>query len=68
MPLTWIGDVGCEGREHKRESFQNTRHGSGGDALLLGIELVDQFHDGGNTRVEVPARFEILGDLAEGLV
>ena len=44
------------------------RHGGGGDVLLLGVELVDQLHDGGDAGVEVPAGFEILGDLAEGLV
>ena len=44
------------------------RHGAGGDVLLFGVEQVDQLHDGGDAGVEVPAGFEILGDLAQGLV
>src|SRR5450432_807048 len=57
-----------ERRHQQGEYFQNLRHRGRVDILLFDVEHVDQFHDRGNAGVEVPAGFEIVRHLPDGLV
>ncbi len=41
---------------------------TGGELRIRGLDIVHQFHDGGNAGVEVPAALEIVRDLGNRLV
>ncbi len=63
-----FADERGEGSEQQNDFFEDLAAGGGGKGRFVGVELVDEFHEGRDGRIEVPAAFKVLSDLLDGLV